>query len=56
MSTDQTTHADRRERFAALIGDGIAVLPAATEATTSSMSFAKTATASSSQGSRNQMP
>ena len=33
MSTDQTTHAARRERFAALIGDGIAVLPAATEAT-----------------------
>ena len=33
MSTDQSTHADRRERFAALIGDGLAIIPAATEAT-----------------------
>ena len=33
MSTNQSTHADRRERFAELIGDGIAIIPAATEAT-----------------------
>jgi len=33
MSTDPRTHADRRERFASQLGDGVAVLAAATEVT-----------------------
>ena len=31
MSTNQATHAERRDRFASLLGDGIAVVAAASE-------------------------